>query len=185
MAKTAFQKLKVLHIIRFLVMNSDENHPVKISDIIAYLAAQGISAERKSIYNDMDALRTCGYNIIFTGRGNGSGYYLDDRNCDEIELKLLPLWSRRAFGTTAKGRECVTIRFENRLAEAVQMLVGSETCMVVDGPDNFVIQLNVVVGPAFFAWVSGFGSGAKIVKPAKVVEQMRCHISAVAAGYSA
>lgn len=185
MAKAAYQKLKVLQIIRFLVMNSDKKHPVKISDIIEYLAVQGISTERKTIYDDINALRTHGYNIIYTGRGNGSGYYLDDRSYEEIELKMMPVWTRRAFGETSGGRECVAIRFERGLEGEVRLRVGHEADLITDGTDFFVVHVNVVVGPAFFAWVIGFGSRAKIVRPAKVVEQMRSHISAVAADYSA
>lgn len=48
----------------YLLQNSDEEHPVTIKQIVEYLGAQGISAERKSIYDDIEALRFYGLDII-------------------------------------------------------------------------------------------------------------------------
>ena len=53
MARSSYQKLKPLYIMNYLLQNSDEEHPVTIKQIVEYLGAQGISAERKSIYDDI------------------------------------------------------------------------------------------------------------------------------------
>ena len=55
MARSSYQKLKPLYIMNYLLQNSDEEHPVTIKQIVEYLGAQGISAERKSIYDDIMA----------------------------------------------------------------------------------------------------------------------------------
>lgn len=88
MAKSSNQKLKLLYIIRFLMQNSDENHPVSMAQIIDELAKNGISAERKSIYDDIEALRLFGFDILQV-KGKSGGYYIGERNFELPELKLL------------------------------------------------------------------------------------------------
>lgn len=88
MAKSANQKLKLLYLIRFLMQNSDEGHPVGMPEIIAELARNGISAERKSIYDDIEALRLFGFDIIQV-KGRSGGYYIGERDFELPELKLL------------------------------------------------------------------------------------------------
>jgi len=49
MPKSANQKLKLLYIKEYLERCSDEEHTVSTAELISYLEANGISAERKSI----------------------------------------------------------------------------------------------------------------------------------------
>ena len=64
MARSANQKLKLLYLMRYLLRNSDENHPVTVRQMGEYLRGQGISAERKSLYDDIEALQQFGLDII-------------------------------------------------------------------------------------------------------------------------
>jgi hypothetical protein len=50
MPRSSFQKLKIIYIMEYLLKNSDENHAVTTSQIIAYLKSHYITAERKTIY---------------------------------------------------------------------------------------------------------------------------------------
>ena len=52
----ANKKLKLLYLARYLREETDERHPRTVQDMIAYLERQGISAERKSIYDDLELL---------------------------------------------------------------------------------------------------------------------------------
>ncbi|MDD3165466.1 MAG: WYL domain-containing protein [Oscillospiraceae bacterium] len=88
MAKFERQKLKLLYLLDYLSKASDEHHPVTVAQIIAYLAAQGIPAERKSIYADVEALIDYGLDIVQL-RGRGGGYFLTNRKFELPELKLL------------------------------------------------------------------------------------------------
>ena len=88
MAKSANQKLKLLYLLRFLMQNSDEAHPVSMSQIIEELAGNGISAERKSIYDDIESLRLFGFDIVQL-KGKNGGYYIGERDFELPELKLL------------------------------------------------------------------------------------------------
>lgn len=89
MARSRYQKLKPLYIMNYLLQNSDENHLVSVSQLIDHLAAHGISCERKSIYDDIEALRFYGLDIVQTGTGKSAGYYVANRNFELPELKLL------------------------------------------------------------------------------------------------
>ncbi len=89
MARSSFQKLKILYIMDFLLRNTDEEHPASMGDIIKHLASFNISAERKSVYDDIEALRTYGMDIISSGTGKNSGYYVGSREFELPELKLL------------------------------------------------------------------------------------------------
>ena len=89
MAKSSGQKLKLLYLIKMLQENTDEKHPMSTQDIIKYLENQGIHAERKSIYNDMECLADFGYDVVQVQSRLGGGYYLGSREFELPELKLL------------------------------------------------------------------------------------------------
>lgn len=59
MPKSVNQKQKLLFLLDYLRQNTDETHTVTTPQIIDHLAANGIRAERKSIYNDIQTL--CDY----------------------------------------------------------------------------------------------------------------------------
>lgn len=88
MAKSSNQKLKLLYLLRFLMQYSDEEHPLSTAQLIAELAENGISAERKSIYADIEALQMFGIDII-QSKGRNGGYYIGERDFELPELKLL------------------------------------------------------------------------------------------------
>ena len=75
MAKSEKQKLKLLYIIQCLMEKTDEEHAVTTQEIIDYLALQGITAERKSIYTDIDLLTDFGMDII-KNQGGQEGIHL-------------------------------------------------------------------------------------------------------------
>ena len=74
MAKSNNQKAKILFLERML-RETGENHAVSMQEILDMLAEHGISAERKSIYDDLDALRSFGMDIRYH-RGRPGGYYM-------------------------------------------------------------------------------------------------------------
>lgn len=90
MARSSYQKLKLLYIMNFLLQNSDEEHPVTMKQIVEHLDRQGISAERKSIYDDLEALRLFGLDIVHVDAGRFQGYFVAQRS---FELPELNCWS--------------------------------------------------------------------------------------------
>ena len=89
MPRSEQQKLKILYVMDFLLQNTDEEHPATLAQIASHLAARGISAERKSLYDDLEALRSYGLDVVHTGAGRSSAYYVASRDFELPELKLL------------------------------------------------------------------------------------------------
>ena len=89
MARSSNQKIKLLYTMQFLLQETDADHPAPTGKIVEYLAAQGIQAERKSIYDDIEALRLFGLDIEQNESRHSGGYYVASRNFELPELKLL------------------------------------------------------------------------------------------------
>ena len=66
----------------------NEEHPATIPQMIEYLAQHDIPAERKSLYDDIEALRQCGLDVEYR-KAQGGGYYVASREFQLPELKLL------------------------------------------------------------------------------------------------
>lgn len=71
-----------------MLEQTDENHHITMSEIINQLSLYGISAARKALYEDIEALRTFGLDIKQL-KGNTSGYFVASREFELPELKLL------------------------------------------------------------------------------------------------
>lgn len=84
----ANKKLKLLYLAQYLWEQTDEQHPGTMQEIIAYLASCGISAERKSLYDDLELLRLYGMDVQSV-KGHSFGYFLGERDFQLPELKLL------------------------------------------------------------------------------------------------
>ena len=88
MSKNPNQKLKLLYLYQILLQRTDENHKLTTDELRAALERCGITAERKSIYSDIEALQNFGLDVICQ-RGTGGGYYVASREFELPELKLL------------------------------------------------------------------------------------------------
>ncbi|WP_243201598.1 MULTISPECIES: YafY family protein [unclassified Fusibacter] len=82
------QKLKTLFLLKILMAKTDENHPLTVNELIVELNSCGISAERKSIYTDIDLLKNFGIDII-CDKTRTNNYYVAGREFQLAELKLL------------------------------------------------------------------------------------------------
>ena len=116
MAKSANQKLKLLFLLRYLMQHSDEEHPVSMAQIIEELARNGISAERKSIYDDVESLRLFGIDIVQL-KGKNGGYYIGERDFELPELKLL-VDSVQSSKFITQDKTCKLIKKIENLASA-------------------------------------------------------------------
>ena len=108
MPKSDNQKLKIFYILDYLQRNSNPDHPVRASELIAMLENKhNILCERKTVYSDIAALQDYGVDIVSLPGKNG-GYYIASRNFELPELKLLidAVQSSR-FLTEKKSRELI------------------------------------------------------------------------------
>lgn len=107
MSKSIRQKLKPIYILDILRKYSDEEHPLTANEICGYLESEGISAERKSVYSDIEALCDYGCDIIRSFSGK-KGFFLASREFEEAEIYLLCDAVRTAkFISPKKTRELV------------------------------------------------------------------------------
>jgi predicted DNA-binding transcriptional regulator YafY len=88
MPKSSNQKLKLLYLMKIFQEKTDEAHALTVPELIAELARYDVSAERKSIYDDLEALKLFGLDIE-SARTRTTGYYLASRTFELPELKLL------------------------------------------------------------------------------------------------
>ena len=88
MPRSENQKLKLLYLKELFETQSDQQHILSMQDIVSYLAARGIRAERKSVYGDISCLQEFGMDIVLQ-KGPGGGYFLASRPFELAELKLL------------------------------------------------------------------------------------------------
>ena len=88
MAKSPNQKTKLLHLARMLLRQTDEDHPLTVAQIIQELERQGIKAERKSVYDDLEALRLFGLDVQ-SRKGKAPGWFVGAREFELPEVKLL------------------------------------------------------------------------------------------------
>lgn len=88
MPKSSNQKLKLWYLYKILFENTDENNPMTLGQIITELGRYDISAERKSLYNDIELLVNAGVDIVREKRDKFV-YYIGSREFQLAELKLL------------------------------------------------------------------------------------------------
>mgnify|MGYP002626619322 CR=1 FL=1 len=108
MAKSSKQKLKLLYLMKIFMTETDEDHALTIKDIAARLSLYDISADRKTLYQDFEELRTFGLDIISEQDGKSCCYKLASREFELPELKLLvdSVQSAR-FITERKSKELI------------------------------------------------------------------------------
>lgn len=102
MAKSSNQKLKLIYLMKILLERTDETHGITMPEIIEALAAYDISAERKSLYSDIENLRLYGLDIIGTQEDRTYFYHIGSRQFELAELKLLVDSVQSAKFITAK-----------------------------------------------------------------------------------
>lgn len=107
MAKSVNSKLRTLYIMQELFEKSDEDHRLSTKDLIAMLESNSITADRKSIYDDIETLSVWGMDILYT-KEKPSGYYLASRDFELPELKLLvDAVQSSKFITEKKSRDLI------------------------------------------------------------------------------
>lgn len=88
MAKTSHQKAKMLHLAQILLENTDDEHGLTRDEITAELNERGISAERKTLYDDIEVLKQFGIDIEMR-KDKVTRYHVISRDFELPELKLL------------------------------------------------------------------------------------------------
>ena len=84
-----FSKNRVLALYKILIKNTDEQHPISMQDILAYMESDGYICSEASILRDIKQLRNeLGVDII-SGRGRNARYFIGNRLLEKEEVKLI------------------------------------------------------------------------------------------------
>lgn len=83
------QKLKIMYLMKILLEETDEDHDLTLNEIVEKLKAYNVTAERKSLYSDIENLRTFGLDIIGMQYGKTYHYKVASRQFQLVERKLL------------------------------------------------------------------------------------------------
>ena len=78
--------IRVVEMLRYLYQHTDENHTATVTDITAYLKERGIQAVRQTVYADLNALITAGFDIVIV-KSTQNQYFMGNRLFEYPELK--------------------------------------------------------------------------------------------------
>ena len=89
MPKGTNQKLKLYYLSRIMLEKTDDEHMITMPEIKAALEAYDVTADRKSLYDDLEALRVLGSDVIGEKVGRNYYYHVGGKQFEIAELKLL------------------------------------------------------------------------------------------------
>lgn len=103
MSRRSNQKLKILYLSRILLEQTGEHHGMTLTEISNELSKYGIESGRKSLYDDMEALRFYGFDVC-SKRDRYIRYYIKDRTFGLADLKLLADMIKASKALTDKNK---------------------------------------------------------------------------------
>ena len=131
MARSANQRLKLLRLKQFLLENTDENHSVKVADIISYLSGIRIDVERKTVYTDIELLTDEEEDIILDKDKRTGEYRIVGREFELSDLQLII--------DCVQSSKFITQKYANELTEKLKTLTSkygrsllNRRCLVID-----------------------------------------------------
>ena len=89
MSRGKNQKMKLYHLRDIMLKKTDSEHEITLSEIKNELEKRDVTAERKSLYNDIADLKDLGVEIVGTQKNNSYYYKVIKRDFELAELKLL------------------------------------------------------------------------------------------------
>ena len=194
MAKSCNQKGKILYLERMLSETTSES-PVSMQEILAKLEEQGIRAERKSIYDDLEALRDFGMEIHYR-RGRAGGYYAEkkeitsDMPAEQTVTESRPKDQNTAVSVAVpvpnkngENKKEIRLLCQNSAKKKIQRAFGTEISCKVKSEETFTVTVETVIDKAFFGWLASMGRNVHILKPKKAAVAYRDYLKNIAKDY--
>ena len=148
------------------------------------------SYNRKTIYTDIARLQMYGMKIAQT-KGSSFGYYVEKRDFDLAELKLLvDAVQSSKFITKEKSEDLIrklARQTSNENAKQLQRQVFIYNRIKADNDaiysnvdeEHFHVGVMVTVSPQFFGWLAGIGKGIRISWPEDVREEYKQYLHGI------
>ena len=212
MAKSNNQKGKILYVER-LMKETGEDHVATMQDILSYLQDKGIRAERKSIYDDMEVLRSFGMDIRFR-RGRPGGYYLagvsrtteqeshTDQTGSTVDKAENPIavsepeqadslqasgWKAgdtgAGTGTWQSARSVKLLCVSREAADLAERYFDGQTQVKEREDGMYQVSAEVQEGPDFYGWLTAVGIQIRLVKPRKMIQTYREYLKNLSREY--
>ena len=205
MAKSNNQKGKILYLEKIL-LETGENRLISMQEILAELVKYGINAERKSIYDDLEVLRSFGMDIRLR-RGRQGGYYLAGKKAPEkiSEDPVVPEKKTKAaeaeksskvpessvteavwkFEGDSGKKELRTWKLlcKADVRESVQAYFGRQAQYKEKNEEYFIVTVQMEESPRFFGWLTAMGREVHISKPKKGAQAYRDYLKGLAKEY--
>jgi len=115
------QKFKLYRLAQIMLEKTDDDHYITMPEIMSALAEYGVTADRKSIYNDLRDLETLGIEVEGEPVGNRYHYHVVSRPFELPELKLLV--------DAIQSSKFITERKTNALIKKLEQLVSKHEAM--------------------------------------------------------
>lgn len=177
------QKLKILYLAKILLENTDANYDITLQEIIDKLPANNVTAERKSLYDDIAQLDDFGIKIRKTQYGKTYHYQVINRDFELAELKLLvDSVASAKFITGEKSNELIrkiehlASKHDAAMLQRQVYVAGRVKAMNRDIMEN-VDAIHNAIAQNSKNWIMALGDGAKIIGPEKFVEEVRGEIN--------
>ena len=89
MPKGSNQKLKLYYLGQIMLERTDEEHYLTLTQIQEYLEKEGVTADRKTLYEDLEQLSVLGIKVQGEKDGRSFRYHVIGKQFELAELKLL------------------------------------------------------------------------------------------------
>lgn len=116
MPKGTNQKFKLYRLAQIMLEKTDDEHYITMPEILSALEAYGVTADRKSIYNDLRDLDVLGIEVEGEPVGGRYHYHVLNRPFELPELKLLV--------DAIQSSKFITERKTNALIKKLEQLVS-------------------------------------------------------------
>ena len=101
-------KGRLLFIERYMVENTDETHTLSTDELIRVYEKNGYKANRNTVRDDIEVLRSVGIDVIDRREGNAKAYYIGSRLFEVAEVKtLVDAVSSSRFITKEKSKTLI------------------------------------------------------------------------------
>ena len=158
------QKLKLLYLAKIMQEQTDDTHALTMPQIIDELAKYDIEAQRKSVYDDLDALDFFGIEIIKEQVGFRTYYHCGNRDFEIAELKFLVdaiqsskfISENKTKELIRKLEKCISI-YDARLLDREVKVTGriknmNESIYYVVDAIHTAISENKAIRFKYFSW---------------------------------
>lgn len=192
MPKSNNQKGKILYLERIL-RETGEDHTVTMQEILSELMEYGITAERKSIYDDLEVLRSFGIDVKYR-RGRPGGYYLAGQKA----LEKTEVFSRETakqdaatsgtvwrFDSGARREDSKNLKLlcGNSVRKEVQDYFGDFAQYKDKGNGYFTATVQAEETPQLYGWLTAMGHAVHIAKPKRAAQAYRDYLKGLAKEY--